>query len=91
MASGLQRLLVVLLFLGVLSTTALPIRRNLKQVNNQVPLIGNILSAEDVKAIYINDDDGVKKLEVLMEGRMNLQLADYGETGPNPKHKPTRP
>ncbi|GFP83333.1 hypothetical protein PHJA_000476700 [Phtheirospermum japonicum] len=89
MASGQQRLVVLLLlFFLVVSTTAVPTARSLKEVKNQVSLIAK-LQSQDVKEM--DNTDELQKLDVFMEGRMNVELADYKPTEANPKHNPTRP
>ncbi|KAI3446610.1 hypothetical protein Pfo_003275 [Paulownia fortunei] len=82
MALGQRQLVVLLLlfFLLVVSSTAVPISRSLKTVKNQIS-VGN----------FHSQDEGLLKLEGLVEGRMSLELADYPGTGANHNHDPRPP
>ncbi|CAA0839415.1 Unknown protein [Striga hermonthica] len=82
MASQTQRLMVLLLLFLVVSTTAaVPVTRSLKEVKNRMSIPN--LRFEDGKEEDKNGD--LRKVEGFLGKRMNVELHDYG-TIPNCKN-----
>ncbi|EYU20877.1 hypothetical protein ABFS82_11G022200 [Erythranthe guttata] len=80
MAFRQRQLVAVLLlyfFLLMVTSSAVPISRSLKTFQNQVSV--TYFPYQDVK------------MEKLVEGRMEMELADYPGTGANHNHDPTPP
>ncbi|GER27829.1 enolase [Striga asiatica] len=82
MASQTQRLMVLLLLFLVVSTTAVPTTRSLKEVKNRISIPN--LRFEDGMDEDNNGD--LRKLEGVLGKRMNLELHDYAGTLPNCKN-----
>ncbi|KZV27396.1 hypothetical protein F511_02505 [Dorcoceras hygrometricum] len=87
-----RRLLVSLLLLFFLlasSSTGVPASRKLKSVKHETLVPSNYQYQDWIKDS--GNSGGSLRMEGLSERRMNIELTDYPETGPNNNHDPRPP